>query len=360
MNEPQPLFQNPLLEPLQRALTTSVAEVSALIQADPAQHAPRLGVLLAEMQDRLQTLELTRTLDAAEGTCRETHATVLKQLPAEPVREFLLIPFGDVEVERPLAGGSFVFTREHAASAVAWFQRLNRRLAIDYEHQSLERFNTRPDGLRPAAGWIGGLEIRDAGLYATDVTWTERAANLLRTGEYRYFSPVIFWTDEDYSDIAALGPVALTNDPALRSIPELAAGRARHDGNANPEAPAPIDPAPDALLTARREIIDLKTRLAIQEADAFVERGLRLGKVLDSTSMDWRADYLRDPQAAESRLSRTPTILPPGRIVTLDRRGQVAALPAPDDAPRDPTDVEQRDLAAYERASAAGRVRHGH
>ena len=43
---------------------------------------------------------------------------------------------------------------------------MGRKLAIDYEQQSFDRFNTRPDGLRPAAAWIGGLEIRDNGLWA--------------------------------------------------------------------------------------------------------------------------------------------------------------------------------------------------
>src|SRR5262249_51765447 len=139
------------------------------------------------------------------------------------VGEFLLIPFGDVQVERPLAGGDFVFTREHAAAAVAWFESIGRKLAIDYEHQSFALHNTRPDGLRPAAGWIGGLQIRGDGLWAADVTWTDRARELLAGGEYRYFSPVIFWADEDYASLAALGPVALTNDPAMHGVQPLAA-----------------------------------------------------------------------------------------------------------------------------------------
>src|SRR6185436_3109707 len=119
----------------------------------------------------------------------------------------------------------FEFTRRHAESAAAWFASLGRKLAIDYEHQSFERHNTRADGLRPAAGWVGGLQVREDGLWAVDVTWTARAKELLAAGEYRYFSPVIFWTDEDYGDVAALGPVALTNDPAMRGVTPLAAAR---------------------------------------------------------------------------------------------------------------------------------------
>src|SRR5262249_23306366 len=120
----------------------------------------------------------------------------------------------------------FEFTRQQAEQAAAWFESLGRKLAIDYEHQSFDRFNTRSDGLRPAAGWIGGLQVREDGLWATSVEWTDRAATLLRAGEYKYFSPVIFWTDESRTEIEALGPVALTNDPAMQGVAALAARRA--------------------------------------------------------------------------------------------------------------------------------------
>jgi hypothetical protein len=288
----------------------------------------------------------------------------------EPVGEFLLIPFGEVVVERPIAGGNFVFTRAHAEAARRWFERMGRKLAIDYEHQSFGRFNARSDGLRPAAGWIGGLDVRDDGLWAVDVTWTERADGLLRTGEYRYFSPVIFWTDDDHTELAALGPVALTNDPAMRGVQALAAGRRRAETEESADAvPAgtPGDAAVTqgdtcrALLAAQREIHALQGQLVDQQADAFIARGLEAGKILESTSADWRADYLRDPTATEARLTRTPALLPPGRVVTPLVGGAHtgvgaygAACGATQEACGDAPTPE--DLAAYEQAAAAGRV----
>ena len=110
---------------------------------------------------------------------------------------------------------------ETARRLVSWFRGLGRKLAIDFEHQTFRR--TRPDGLAPAAGWIGGLELRADGLYATGVEWTDEARELIRAGKYRYISPVIFWADEARTRIAALGPPALTNDPALTDLPMLAA-----------------------------------------------------------------------------------------------------------------------------------------
>lgn len=387
--------------------------------------------------------------------------SLLARPGGQPVEEFLLVPFGHVRVDRALSGADFVFQRRHAESALRWFERMGRKLAIDYEHQTFDRFNTRPDGLRPAAGWIGRLEIRDDGLWACDVAWTERAKELLRTGEYQYFSPVIYWTDEDYTDVAALGPVALTNDPAMQGARPLVAAReeglpvaaddrqvvdpgaadraaASHpavdfvaageatacsradeydDKNtlaadptldtAPPEsASSPADssetdstgPANESAAAARRaalrrgdgsgepatddddtrvavlraeidvlheEIEMLQRQLRAQEADAFVERGMRLGKIIDATSMDWRADYQRNPAETEARLARAPVLLPPGRFIARDFAGAAVPLAragacsaarstAGSTARRD---VEPEDLDAYERARAAGRVR---
>jgi hypothetical protein len=281
----------------------------------------------------------------------------------EPVREFRLIPFGFVRVERPMAGESFEFTRRHAEQAVAWFQRLGRKLAIDYEHQSFDQFNTREDGLRPAAGWISGLELREDGLWAVEVSWTDRARALIRAGEYRYFSPVIYWSDEGQSDLIGLGPVALTNDPAMQGVESLTAA-SRGGGAASPvTSEADEDTVilgaehelSERLGAAEREITALRRQLAGRDADAFVERGLRLGKIVDANSLDWREDYLRDAQAAEARLKRSPVLYAPGRLVNVE--GRLGA----EDRRRTAVSgvIEAADLAAFERAVAAGRVREG-
>lgn len=152
---------------------------------------------------------------------------LIAKVGGEPVNEFLLVPFGQVPVERALAGGPFEMTRDKAAQASDAFARSGRALAIDYEHQSFDEFNTRPDGLRPAAGWIGGVEVRGDGLWATRVEWTAKAAEMLRAGEYRYFSPVIYWGDPSQQSISGLGPVALTNDPAMCGVISLVAGARR-------------------------------------------------------------------------------------------------------------------------------------
>jgi hypothetical protein len=345
-------------------------EALRLAEHDLPKSLPRFRELLEEVSDQTDAWVLTRTAGQeaqSERLASRIGYSMLSRPGGEPLDEFLLIPFGNVRVERATAGTNFVFENRHAESARRWFEQMGRKLAIDYEHQSFDRYNTRPDGLRPAAGWIGRLEVREDGLWACDVTWTDRAKELLRSGEYRYFSPVVYWTDEDYTDVAALGPVALTNDPAMRGVRPLAASR-REAGEATVGEDESGEGKADTVLQAEiaalnDEIGLLQRQMAAQEADTFVERGMRLGKIVDSTSMDWREDYLRDPERTQARLRRAPVLLPPGRVIRLDARGEVLrggpverGLKRNDET-GGPGAVEAEDLEAYERALAAGRIR---
>ena len=83
---------------------------------------------------------------------------------------------------------------------------------VDYEHQTqLAAQNGRP---APAAGWITSLEWEEGrGLFA-GVDWTDKARAHIRTGEYRYISPV-FAFDRQSGAVLRLICAALTNHPAL-------------------------------------------------------------------------------------------------------------------------------------------------
>ncbi|MGE3181730.1 MAG: phage protease, partial [Phycisphaerae bacterium] len=357
-------FSSPLEMIMRRRIEERLARAQGLVQEGLPAHVEEIQELLRDALDRVAACEVAQLVGAAAET-EDNEPCVLAPCAlsngfGKPVTEFLLIPFGDVEVERPLSGASFAFTRPQADAAVNWFAKLNRKLAIDYEHQSFDRFNGREDGLRPAAGWIGGLEVREDGLWAIEIVWTDRAASLLCSGEYRYFSPVIFWADETHTEFAGLGPVALTNDPAMHGVRPLAAGRAlgsdadaevvgdetRNDSLCDSEDHAALE----ALVAARGRIEALETQLRMQKADGFVERGMRQGKILDSNSMDWRADYLRDAELTEARLRRAPVLVPQGRILSRDARGRVRET-TQQIKPDEQTSAFIADLAAYERAS---------
>lgn len=135
--------------------------------------------------------------------------------------EFRLLRYGPQATTETREGlEAWSFEREDAERVTAAAQ---RPIAIDWEHQMLG-LSPRADGLRPAAGWIGRLEVRDDGLWATRVEWSPTARAAIESGEYRYFSPVIFWADTFGGRAAELGPVGLTNDPLLRDALLTAAG----------------------------------------------------------------------------------------------------------------------------------------
>lgn len=103
-------------------------------------------------------------------------------------------------------------TAEDAAALIARWKQQSTALVVDYEHQTQHAAaNGQP---APAAGWITSLEWEDGrGLYAS-VTWTDKARDHIRAGEYRYISPV-FSFDRESGAIFRLHSAALTNTPAL-------------------------------------------------------------------------------------------------------------------------------------------------
>jgi len=119
------------------------------------------------------------------------------------------------------------------AAAKALIERAAARqtpFVIDYEHQTLYAETSGQPA--PAAGWFDQLEWREGdGLYAINVEWTARASALIEGDEYRYLSPV-FGYDAKTGVVTELLMAAVTNNPAIDGISDVAAARSQH----NPEA----------------------------------------------------------------------------------------------------------------------------
>jgi phage I-like protein len=101
-------------------------------------------------------------------------------------------------------------------------------LLVDFDHSSHD-----PAQPTTAAGWIGGLEHRDDGLYA-QIRWSDLGHQALTGGRYRLASPVWNradcdqWTAPagDGREVVHLRPrrldrLALTNDPNLPGLTPL-------------------------------------------------------------------------------------------------------------------------------------------
>jgi len=96
---------------------------------------------------------------------------------------------------------------------------------IDYEHQTLNKAqNGQP---APAAGWFDSVEWREGdGLYMKGIKWTAKASAMIEAREYRYLSPVMKYSEKN-GNVVGLHSVALTNDPALVGLSDLAAASAQ-------------------------------------------------------------------------------------------------------------------------------------
>lgn len=136
--------------------------------------------------------------------------------------EVQLIPDGVFHARdgRPQPWGGWKLTPEIAARLVAEAAARANDYVIDYEHQTqLADKNGLP---APAAAWFKQLEYRPGkGLYATDVRWTPRALDYIKAQEYRYISAV-FTFDKDSGAVGQLICAALTNNPALDGMDEVA------------------------------------------------------------------------------------------------------------------------------------------
>jgi phage I-like protein len=85
-------------------------------------------------------------------------------------------------------------------------------LVVDYDHQSVFSAVPGVGGLAPAAGWIKEFEVRTDGLYGR-VEWTDKAAQAIKAGEYRYISPV--YQHDKSGKVIRLISAGLTNSPNL-------------------------------------------------------------------------------------------------------------------------------------------------
>jgi phage I-like protein len=161
--------------------------------------------------------------------------------------EIQVFPAGDFSVPHGAMRGSGPWKLDQAAASALISKVAKRKtaLVVDYEHQSLmAATNGMP---APAAGWIESSALRwdDAGMFAA-ARWTERAKQMIESGEYAYISPV-FTYDEKTGTPTDLLNVALTNNPAIDGMkPVLLAAASRF--HQPPEVPTMLHAAVTALL----------------------------------------------------------------------------------------------------------------
>ncbi len=227
------------------------------------------------MIDTKLALSLVRPTSLIEcrfvGDERGTHRTVQ------------LTPDGNVESPK----GNFVIDEEAERLIIEALCQHGNPIPVDFEHQTLGGEFASPTGLAPAAGWIKQV-WRDPGrgLFAL-VQWNPRAVEMIKSGEYRFISPVLAVRSSDRRAVA-LHSAALTNKPAIGGMDAVAASnRLGTETNAMPENPN----------EAQRLIGEL--RAALTEKGVSLENASDTNAILTAAIAEIKGKKKEEPAKAE-------------------------------------------------------------
>ena len=129
-----------------------------------------------------------------------------------------LLPYGKFRATdgRPTDVEAWYVTDTNGADVVALANNQKNPLPIDYEHQILHSQQNGKEA--PSAGWMEYFYFTPQGIFA-DVRWTDKAADYIKNGEYRYISAVFAYDTNGY--VRKIFHAALTNNPALDGMDEV-------------------------------------------------------------------------------------------------------------------------------------------
>ena len=128
-----------------------------------------------------------------------------------------LLPYGKFRATdgRPTDVEAWYVTDTNGADVVALANNQRNPLPIDYEHQIIHSLKNGKEA--PSAGWMEYFYYTPQGIFA-DVRWTDKAADYIKNGEYRYISAVFAYDTDGY--VRKIFHAALTNTPALDGMEE--------------------------------------------------------------------------------------------------------------------------------------------
>lgn len=247
------------------------------------------------------------------------------------------MPAGWFEARDGRDGGRWYLDAALANQVIALATARQTPFVIDYEHQTLHADTSGQPA--PAAGWFTRLEWREGdGLYATDVQWTAKASAYISNDEYRYLSPVFAFNPENGA-VQELFMAAVTNNPAIDGIADLAAARFNLNSDQPPnEETTPVDEKTLKLLGLSKDATEAEISAAVAALKAKTDGAAVLNaKTLEALGL--KEDT--DPEAVNTAVTalaaaRTEHAAPgepdPTKFVPIaavqDLQGQIAALRA--------------------------------
>jgi phage I-like protein len=191
--------------------------------------------------------------------------------------ELQLLPAGRFSARdgRPKDAPGWFVDATLANALIAQANARSTPFVIDYEHQTmLTKTNGQP---APAAGWFKSLEWREGlGLFAVDVSWTERALSWIASGEYKFISPVLGY-DKASGAVNTLFMAAITNNPAIDGMDEVLLSAAALHFNF-PATPLTTENPMEELLEQLRWMLNLPVGSTSEEIQAQLQKLIGLIK----------------------------------------------------------------------------------
>lgn len=225
-----------------------------------------------------------------------------------------LLPYGKFRATdgRPTDVEAWYVTDTNGADVVALANNQRNPLPIDYEHQIIHSLKNGKEA--PSAGWMEYLYFNPQGIFA-DVRWTDKAADYIKNGEYRYISAVFAYDTDGY--VRKIFHAALTNTPALDGMDEAMVA-------ASVNLLQEDNPMDKKLLAALCTLFALKADAS--EAD-ITEKVTALSAAKGDSSVDVLDVYakLAEKERSVAALSTQVGNPDPAKFVPVD---QVAALQA--------------------------------
>ncbi|HHF6575319.1 TPA: phage protease [Haemophilus influenzae] len=225
-----------------------------------------------------------------------------------------LLPYGKFRATdgRPTDVEAWYVTDTNGADVVALANNQRNPLPIDYEHQIIHSLKNGKEA--PSAGWMEYFYFTPQGIFA-DVRWTDKAADYIKNGEYRYISAVFAYDTDGY--VRKIFHAALTNTPALDGMEEAMVA-------ASVNLLQEDNPMDKKLLAALCALFALKADAS--EAD-ITEKVTALSAAKGDSSVDVLDVYakLAEKERSVAALSTQVGNPDPAKFVPVD---QVAALQA--------------------------------
>ncbi|QNX03339.1 phage protease [Acinetobacter seifertii] len=180
---------------------------------------------------------------------------------------------------RPFDAPHWELTPERGQQIVAALNQRQVDMVIDYEHATLKARETGEPA--PASGWLKAASfsyIKGVGICSTNFKWLDKAKGHIEKEEYKYLSPVLFYTKT--GEVVGLHSVALTNTPNLDNLPEARLAALAQDYFTQN---SPQDSEMDELLEQLRWMLNLP--LSATPEEVMAELNKLIAQIKDKTGV---------------------------------------------------------------------------